>query len=1099
MSQTLDWLKHLRLETYSAVFADNGIDMRALPHLTDQDLKDIGVLLGHRRVMLSAIGEMQEENSSPEDSLSSQPPVSETSAERRQVTILFADLVGYTKMTSELDAEEIHTLLGYFLDAVDKIIVEHGGTVDKHVGDCTMAVFGAPVAHSNDPARAVRAALEIQEIMPSVSTQAGRELHVHIGIANGQVMASGVGSDAHYTVTGDSVNLASRLTDAAATDETILSQGVQVAVSAEFCLQDKGEITLKGVSDPVHVFALMGPAEVDQYSGEQAFVGRQAEIQQFSGLLKACIETQSGQLVHVRGEAGIGKTRLSAKFSELARDQAYACHRALVLDFGVSKEQGVVRTLVCSLLSTPVARENQALYQQAAEHAFSKGTLDVEQRVHLNALLDIPQPVELRTVYDALDSDGREQGKIAVLTSLVARLSEQQPLLLFVEDIHWADKPILNVLAELTKTLVEHACVLVMTSRIEGDPLDSNWKQQTASTPLTTIDLRPLRRDDAMALAADYFDATSQIAQKCVERADGNPLYLEQLLRSAEDFGEDQVPGSVHSIVQARLDALQPIDKQAIQAASVLGQRFTLDDLRYLLDEQDYSCVKLIERQLVKPEGNAYLFSHALVQEAVYQSLLKSHRASLHRAAARWYDQRELELCAKHLDRADDSGAARAYLAAAKARLLALQFEHGLRLARRGIELVEGDEVRCDLLLVQAEALRNLGYIKKAIKHAEKALDIAGPGVQLCQAWIGLAKGLRIADRQKPAIEALDCAQKTAIEFELKSQQCEIHYLRGNLLFMTGDLDGCLAQHEKSLALADETGSVEGKALALGGLGDAYYLRGHMRSARDQFQACVQLCREHGLGQIEVANRHMVGWSRIFLMEYPEALQDAVACIELARKVGHQRAEMIGSDLAGLVELESGRFSESRAYLERGLLLAQNLNAGSFVAQARMLLARLAMAEDEIGEAREHAGYALDVIRKTGVIFIGPSVLAVCAVLAETAEKRSAYFQEAVDILDAGCVSHNYFHFTRTVMEWCLQTRDRDTLERQALRMEAFTSDQPLEWSDFMVARGRALAAWGGGERSQQLSSQIQRLHAQATQAGLQLVLPALEKAIQGA
>ncbi|MCP4009405.1 MAG: tetratricopeptide repeat protein [Proteobacteria bacterium] len=1098
MTEMLAWLTNLRLEQYSELFAENGIDLRALPHLTEQDLKDLGILLGHRRVLLAAIRVLTEIPAAEENSGKEDGSLSELPAEHRQVTIMFADLVAYTKMSSELDAEEVHTVLGHFLGTADRIVVEHGGTVDKHIGDCIMAVFGAPVAHSNDPARAVRAALEIQQAMPSVSKLAGRSLHVHIGIANGQVMASGVGSDAHYTVTGDSVNLASRLTDAATTDETVLSQGVQMAVSPEFELKDKGEIKVKGVADPVHAYTLLGLPEAEGRS-ERPFVGRQTELQQFTGLIEACSEIKSGQVVYVRGEAGIGKTRLSAKFAEIARKRDYACHRALALDFGVGKEQGVIRTLARSLLSIPSDSAGDQVYQKVAEQAINRGLLAPAQRVHLNALLGIAQSLELRSVYDALDSAGREQGRISVLTTLIEKLSEQQPLLIFVEDIHWAEESVIQFLGALTKGLVDCASVLVMTSRIEGDPLDSSWKQQTASTPLTTIDLRPLRRDDAMALAADFFDASTRFAQKCVDRADGNPLYLEQLLRSAEEFGEDQVPGSVHSIVQARLDSLQAIDKRAIQAASVLGKRFRLDDLRYMLDEGDYSCAGLIERYLVKPEGDAYLFSHALVQEAVYQSLLKSRRAELHRLAARWFEQQEPELCAIHLDRAGDSRASKAYLVAAQARATELHFEPGFVLAGRGIELVEERETECELMLVQAEALRNLGRIEESIRRCREALEIAGAGAQECRAWLGLAKGLRIAEKQKPALAALDSAESVAIDDALTLELSQIHYLRGNLLFMAGDIDGCLAQHEKSLALADESGSTEGKALALGGLGDAYYLRGHMRTARDQFQACLTLCREFGFGQIEVANRNMVGWSRIFLMEYSEAMEDALASIELARKVGHQRAEMIGVDLAGLIELERGNFQQSRAYLERGHALAKSLNASNFVAQAEIFLARLAQAEGNPVEARKQASHALGIVRETGAAFIGPTVLAVYAGLTEDAEKRNAYLREAESILDAGCVSHNYFHFTRNAMELSLKTEDWDALERYARRMEAYTENQPLEWADFMIARGRALAVWNQGKRSADILSKIKCLHEQGKQAGLKLVLAALEDVLSEA
>ncbi len=1093
MIEMLAWLTNLRLEQYSEIFAENGIDLRALPHLTEQDLKDLGILLGHRRVLLAAIRALSETPAAEENSSKEVGSLSELPAEHRQVTILFADLVAYTKMSSELDAEEVHTVLGHFLGTADRIVVEHGGTVDKHIGDCIMAVFGARVAHSNDPARAVRAALEIQQAMPSVSKLAGHSLHVHIGIANGQVMASGVGGDAHYTVTGDSVNLASRLTDVATKDETILSQGVQMAVSGEFELKDKGEINVKGVADPVHVYTLLGLLEADQGRNERLFVGRQPEQQQFIGLIKACSEIRSGQVVYVRGEAGIGKTRLSAKFAEIARKRGYACHRALALDFGVSKEQGVIRTLVRSLLSISSGSADDQVYQQVAEQTIDRGLLAPAQRVHLNALLGISQSLELRSVYDALDSIGREQGRIMVLTTLIEKLSEQQPMLILVEDIHWAEESVIQFLGALTKGLVNYPGVLVMTSRIEGDPLGSSWKQQTASTPLTTIDLRPLRRDDAMALAADFFDASTRFAQKCVDRADGNPLYLEQLLSSAEEFGEDQVPGSVHSIVQARLDSLQAIDKRAIQAASVLGKRFRLDDLRYMLDENDYSCAGLIERYLVKPEGDAYLFSHALVQEAVYQSLLKSRRAELHRLAAKWFEQQELELCAIHLDRAGDSGASKAYLVAAKARVTELHFKPGFELAERGIELAEEGETECELMLVQAEALRNLGRIEESIRRCREALEIAGAGAQECHAWLSLAKGLRIAEEQKPALAALDSAESVAVDDALALELSQIHYLRGNLLFMAGDIDGCLAQHEKSLALADESGSTEGKALALGGLGDAYYLRGHMRMARDQFQACLTLCREFGFGQIEVANQNMVGWSRMFLMEYSEALEDALASIDLARKVGHQRAEMIGVDLAGLIELERGNFQQSRAYLERGRALAKSLNAGNFVAQAEIFLARLAQAEGNLVEARKQASRALGIVRETGAAFIGPTVLAIYAGLTEDAEKRGAYLREAENILDTGCVSHNYFHFTRSAIELSLKTEDWNALERYALRMEAYTEGEPLAWADFMVARGRALAIWNQGKRSADIFNKIKGLHKKGKQAGLKLVLAALE------
>ena len=208
MADTVAWLNELGLGEYAEVFAENGVDMRALPHLTDHDLKEFGLLLGHRRIVLAAVTQLSTrglEASRPAESDEAAPTFQ---AERRQVTVLFADLSGYTELSTRIDAEEAHTILGHFVDRVDAIIRDHGGTVDKHIGDSVMAVFGAPVAHGNDPERAVRVALAIHEAMPFVSQEAGRRLHVHVGVASGQVVASGVGNDAHYTVIGESVNLA---------------------------------------------------------------------------------------------------------------------------------------------------------------------------------------------------------------------------------------------------------------------------------------------------------------------------------------------------------------------------------------------------------------------------------------------------------------------------------------------------------------------------------------------------------------------------------------------------------------------------------------------------------------------------------------------------------------------------------------------------------------------------------------------------------------------------------------------------------------------------------------------------------------------------
>ena len=233
-------------------------------------------------------------------------------------------------------------------------------------------------------------------------------------------------------------------------------------------------------------------------------------------------------------------------------------------------------------------------------------------------------------------------------------------------------------------------------------------------------------------------------------------------------------------------------------------------------------------------------------------------------------------------------------------------------------------------------------------------------------------RALRVADRQKAALEVLDQAEAAAIRHNLLSDRVQIHYLRGNVYFPLGNIDGCLAEHEKALGFAREAGSTEGEALALGGLGDAYYLRGHMRSACEQFRACIALCQNHGYGRIEVANRHMVGWTRYHLMEHAEALEDALEVIRMATTVSHQRAKLLGLLLAGVVETDFGHFIAAEDYLVRGLELARALSAGNFEAQT-LPAGGTPCRRGKIHQARNFAELAVEAVRKVGTTFIGPT------------------------------------------------------------------------------------------------------------------------------
>ena len=1092
------WLKDLQLAAYAEAFAENGIDFALLPELSNDDLKDLGVArLADRKRLLKAIEALTPTSGpdGPEPSAAVAP-----AGEHRQVSVLFADIAGFTRLTNELGAEDVHTLLNRYFEAVDAILLSYGGSVDKHIGDNVMAVFGAPIAHGDDPFRAVRAALDIHERVSSLLDQKGRPLQVHIGIANGQVVASGMGSDTHreYTVTGDSVNLAARLQDQAAAGETLISDALRRAIADRVDCKDLGEIEVKGIERPVRIWKVNVLRAVDGRSARASFVGREAELAQLAGVVEACRSSGSGRAVVVRGEAGIGKTRLVEEFTRIAMAHGFGAHRGLVLDFGVGEGRDAIRSVVHSLLGIP-AGSNRAMRQAAADSAIAKGLLAPERRIFLNDLLSLPQSPEDHVIYDAMANTIRNEGKRTAVADLLRAVSAEQPLAVVIEDIHWADPLSLAHLARIAATVADCPGLLIMTSRVEGYPLDQAWRSTTGGCPFMTLDLGPLRREDSIRLAGAFLHTTNQLALHCVQRAAGNPLFLEQLLRNIEEHGDRDVPASIQSLVLARIDRLPPGDKQALQAASVLGQRFALEALRHLIANPGYDCHALIQRSLVRPEGDDFLFDHALVQEGVYGSLLKTRRDELHSEAAAFYGERAPILRAEHLDRAGDSAAASAYLEAAGKQTMNLHFETALRLAERGIKLADRPEITCDLWRLRGDALRNTGATEDSIAAFEFALAAAGDNKRQCLALIGMAEGLRIADRHDKALEVLGDGEAAAIQEGLVNERVRIHYLRGNIYFPLGNIDGCLAEHEKALVFAREVNSTEGEALSLGGLGDAYYMRGHMRMACEQFRACIVVCRDQGYRHIEVANRHMIGWSRIHFMEFAGALEDALESAKLAAKLSNQRVESMGLMLAGCVCSELGQLGEADNYARRSLELALSISANNFAAKALRILAQTSAAQGRKGEALEHAERAVKIVREVGMAFIGPAVLAMKAAVTDDPEEACATLLEAESILDAGCVAHNHIWFARIAIDHALANGAWDQAERYAARLEDYTRGHPLAWPDFMIARARALAAWGRGTRSRELVTELERLRECAVQHGLALAAPQLDEALAAA
>ncbi|WP_429586150.1 adenylate/guanylate cyclase domain-containing protein [Paraburkholderia youngii] len=477
------WLRGLGLEQYADAFAANDIDLSLLGQLTDADLKELGVQsLGHRKRILAAATA----------SLPTAAPLSPQPAddhevpadERRQVTILFADLCGYTMLSRSLDPEDLRALIGRYTALVDGIVLAYGGTIDKHIGDAVMALFGAPRSHETDTLRAARAALDIHDGVARLATQTGRALQAHIGIASGEVIAGALGrADAQdYTVHGDPVNLAARLVAAAPAGETWLSDDAARTLGDVASCEAIGERRFKGIDTPVQPWRLVALGSEPVRTSHSHFVGREAELEQFHGILHACMAKRAGHVVHVRGEAGIGKTRLVDEMRRHAQAQGFTLHRSLVLDFGVGKGQDPVRTIIGSLLGLPAGASSEAR-QAAAAQVAAEGIVKAEQIVFLHDFLDLPQSAEWQTIYEAMDHGARKRGKQALAARLTEDACAHAATLIVVEDLHWADAEVIGYLSAFASGIANGTGLLVTTSRVEGDPIDAGWRARCRDTP----------------------------------------------------------------------------------------------------------------------------------------------------------------------------------------------------------------------------------------------------------------------------------------------------------------------------------------------------------------------------------------------------------------------------------------------------------------------------------------------------------------------------------------------------------------------------------------------------------------------------------------
>ncbi|HVK57100.1 MAG TPA: BTAD domain-containing putative transcriptional regulator [Burkholderiales bacterium] len=993
-----------------------------------------------------------------------------TGPELRQATVLLADLIGHESFMSD-DPEAAHVLLSDYREATRKLVRMHGGNMISAIGARVLLVFGVPIAYGNDSERAVRAALAIADSVANLK----KGLTARIGIASGQVLST---EDADgVTLTGEPVGVATRIMEIAEAGAVLISNRVFQALTDKLnaaCLEGA---MARAIGKPGHLWRVHSFLDHVESQSARPFVGRQSELRQLVGVAETCFASGTGMAILIRGEAGIGKSRLVEAFAGAANEQGFVCHKVLVLDFGSGTSSDPIRVLARRLIGIG---QGDTIEQRRImiDRAVDNGLIERDQLVFVNDLLETSQPDALRMAFDAMDNTARTRGVRELLSRLIQSGAARRPLLIVVEDIHWADSLTLNYLAGVAAALKSFPVLLAMTTRIENDPINAAWRAVAHGCPLTTIDLGPLPEAEAKALATHYSHGNDEFARSCVNRAEGNPLFLDQLLRAGEAKGG--LPDSLQSIVLARLDRLDRADRRAVQAASVLGQRFALDVLRHLIDDLAYECVALVEEVIVRPEGEDYLFVHALIHEAVHASMLKSHRQDLHRRAASWYAEKDDELAAEHLEAAGDPGAAGAYLRAAERQSHLYRHERALRLAERGLRLATDDVARHDFTYLMARMLRELGRTAEAVAAFRKALALGGDTQRKCRALLGLASALRIQDCYDDALSALAEAEAAASELDNAEALAEIHHMRGNVHFPMGNIAACLAAHETALRYARVTGAPAAEARALSGLGDAYYQRGRMLTAYDYFNGSVALAREHGLTRIEISNLPMLCVIDIYRLDFEAAFRHGQATLDLAARIGDYRTEIITRVARSALYLVQADWELAKRDASQAVALSRQVGARRFEAEAAANLAAAIGGMGQRAEAERLLDETWALSLASGVNYSGPTVLGFLAGWTTDANKRRWALTEGEALLDRGCVGHAYLDFYKGAITASLIARDWDGAERYAEALANYTRHEPFPWADFLIRFGRAMARVGRGDRSDDLRALLISLRAQA-------------------
>jgi class 3 adenylate cyclase/tetratricopeptide (TPR) repeat protein len=658
MSEIRKWLEAIGLGQYANAFETNDIDMDLLRHVDDQTLKDIGVAsAGHRLRIRTGIAKLAP-TPIAEMNLSSTTDAHETttrSAERRQLTVMFCDLVGSTALSARLDPEDLRGIISAYHHCCTERVEHNGGFVAKYMGDGVLAYFGYPQAHEHDAERAVRTGLALVEAVPKLAANVGSSLQVRVGIATGLVVVGdliGTGAAREQAVVGETPNLAARLQALAEPGTVVIAGGTRRLTGGLFDYRDLGTVALKGFAENLPAWQVLGGSAAESRfealrTATTPLVGREDEIEILQRRWEQA-KRGDGQVVLISGEPGIGKSRIAQTLLERVATEP---HIRLRYFCSPHHQDSALYPNIKQLERAAGFRREDSPEQRLAklEDVLARGTNDLSAALPLLAdLLSIPTGDRYPPLN--LTPRKRKEKTLLVLLAQVAGLSARQPVLMVFEDVHWSDPTSRELLDLLIERLMALPVLVILTFRPEFNP---PWIGRPHVLFVTLNRLPPRQRAEMIAHVTAGKALPKEIAVQIVERTDGVPLFIEELTKMVVESGilaeagdhyeltgaatPLAIPTSLHASLLARLDRLAPT-REIAQVGAALGRSFSHELISAVAPmpqpQIDDSLKQLTRAELVfcrgTPPDAEYTFKHALVQDAAYSTLLRRRRQQIH-------------------------------------------------------------------------------------------------------------------------------------------------------------------------------------------------------------------------------------------------------------------------------------------------------------------------------------------------------------------------------------------------------------------------------------------------------------------------------------